>query len=340
MCLGTPKKMIMKKVLLTIVSCCCLLGIVFSQTVEIPYRAFQFGFVPFMSTNGLLAKDYTNSASFYLLAGVSKNEKAFTFGGLSNVILNDAGGFQFAGLSNYIGNTGKGFQFAGLGNINKNGFNGFQFAGLINMAGEIKGFQFAGLSNVVGDVDGFQFAGLINKAKNVNGIQFAGLVNIAENSDCPIGLVNIIKNGEKGIALTYDVLGSTVVSFRSGGKYTYGIIGIGYNHKTNGNSVTTEAGLGAHIPCLSWFRIHNEIKVSSIGNFSDKPVFNGGYSLLPAFKIGKHYEVFGGASINYMTTDNIENCEIFPKHSLWKKNSSVRLQQVYVGYQVGVHFLF
>lgn len=359
----------MKKALLMSVCCFVACGLAFSQTDEIKKTAFQLSFVTPLGSNGLHSSEYTNITSFNILAGVSKNEEAFTFGGLSNIILNDAVGIQFAGLSNYVGNMGKGFQFAGLTNVNKNNFNGFQFAGLINTAGETKGFQFAGLSNIAGDVDGFQFAGLINKAKkvnvqfaglvntagdvsgfqfaglinrakNVDGVQFAGLINIAENSDCPIGLINIIKNGEKSIALTYDATGSTVVSFRSGGKYTYGIIGLGYNHKVNENSFVTEAGFGVHIPCLSWLRINNEIKMTSIGSTSDEPVFNSGYSLLPAFKIGKHYEVFGGVSINYMTTDNIENREIFPKRSLWKKNNSDRLQQVYVGYQVGVQYIF
>jgi hypothetical protein len=91
----------------------------------------------------------------------------------------------------------------------------------------------AGLSNTVGkSYNGLQIAGLVNVARHVSGVQIAGVVNIADDSDCPVGLINLIKNGEKGIALTYSETGSTVVSFRSGGKITYGIVGIGYNHKT------------------------------------------------------------------------------------------------------------
>lgn len=75
-----------------------------------------------------------------------------------------------------------------------------------------------------------------------------------------------------GVAVTYDALGSTVATFRSGGRYTYGIIGIGYNHKTENNSLVAEGGFGAHIPVTSWFRINNELKASTIGNDSDEPV--------------------------------------------------------------------
>lgn len=262
----------MKKGLLAILFCMVTYGTVFSKTDE-KKSAFQLSFITPLGTNGLHSSQYTNKASFNILVGTSKNEEAFTFGGLSNIIMNNAKGFQLAGLSNYVGNEGQGVQFAGLVNVNKSSFKGFQLAGLVNTAGNmdgfqvggltnvskdtrgfqlaglvnssgaIDGFQLAGLTNIAKDVRGFQFAGLINIAKNVKGVQFAGLVNIADNSDCPIGLVNIIKNGEMGIALTYDGIGNAMVSFRSGGKYTYGILGIGYNHKAKDNSLVTEGGL-------------------------------------------------------------------------------------------------
>lgn len=360
----------MKKVFLTILLCVLFHEAAFSRTDEDKKTTFQFSFVTPLSTNGLHSSQYTNTVSLNLLVGTSKNEEAFTLGGLANIITQDATGVQFAGLSNYVGNNGKGIQFAGLTNVNKNRFDGLQFAGLVNTAdamngvqfaglanvakdakgvqfaglvnasADIHGLQFAGLTNIAKDVKGFQFAGLINVAKKVNGVQFAGIINIAEDSDCPIGLINIIRNGEMGIALTYDAIGNMVVSFRSGGKYTYGIIGIGYNHKTTGSALMTEAGFGAHIPVVSWFRINNEIKASSIGCDSETPVFNGGYSLIPAFKIGNHCELFAGASINYMETRNINNDKIFSNHSLWERNSATRLQQVYIGYQVGVQYLF
>lgn len=143
-----------------------------------------------------------------------------------------------------------------------------------------------------------------------------------------------------GVAITYDGIGNAIVSFRSGGKYTYGILGVGYNHKIKKNTLVTEAGFGAHIPVVKWFRINNELKASSIGCDSSEPVFNTGYSLLPAFKIGQHIELFGGASINYMETTNMSAGNVFPNHSLWKGNNSAKLQQVYIGYQVGVQFIF
>lgn len=328
-----------------------LMGVftLFSATAQDKHTTFHLSFVPPLSTNGIKAYEYSNGASFNLLAGISRNEENFSFAGLSNVITNDAKGFQFAGLSNFIGNNGKGVSFSGLANITKGSYSGFQFAGLGNIVkNEISGFQFAGIINIAKNVNGFQFAGLINKAKNVNGVQFAGIINIAENSDFPIGLINIIKNGEKGIAVTYNELGSTMVTFRSGGEVTYGIIGVGYNHKVYNRAYTVEAGFGAHINCLSWLRINNELKVASFGysnnpliadsNLSN-PVFHVNYSLMPAFRISRHFELFGGPSINYINARNTDS-ELMSNHSIWKQSSSTRLQQIYVGYQVGVQYIF
>lgn len=329
----------MKKIL-ALLLCVSAYSTLFAQANTEKSSTFQLSFFPPLSTNGMYSSQYTNTFSINLLAGISKNEEAFTWGGLANIILNDAKGFQMAGLANYVGNDGQGFQNAGLANINKNKFTGFQMAGLLNTASEMKGFQLSGLTNTAKDVNGVQFAGLINIAKDVRGVQFAGLINIADNSDYPIGLINIIKNGEKGIAVTYDAIGSTVVSFRSGGKYTYGILGVGYNHQSSNNSLVAEGGFGAHIPVTSWFRINNELKTSTIGNNTDEPVFNAGYSLLPAFRIGKHIELFAGASINYMMTEDMSNHKMFPSHSLWKKTDSTRLQQLYVGYQFGLQYIF
>ena len=289
------------------------------------YVPFHFSFIPPLSSNGINASQYTNGASFSILAGMSANERNFTFASISNVIANEARGLQFAGISNYIGKQGQGVAFAGMTNITK---------------GTYKGVQFAGLLNTSKDITGLQFAGLLNIAGKVRGVQFAGLLNIAEESDCPIGFVNIVKRGEMGIALTYDILGNGIVSFRSGGKYTYGIIGFGYNHKLSGdNKTVAEAGYGVHIPCYSWFQINNEFKVTSTAT-SDKPFLNASYSLLPSFKIKKHYNIFGGASLNYSTTTEMDNQTLFPQNNLWKKYPDNRLQQLFIGYLVGIQYIF
>lgn len=273
------------------------------------FSPFQFGLTYPLSTNGTKADEYTNGASVNLLVGVSRNENNFTLAGFSNVVSGTAKGVQFAGISNHIGKEGKGLAFAGI-------------------------------TNITSDYRGVQFAGLLNIARKVNGVQFATLINIAEESDFPIGLINLIKNGEKGIAVTYDVLGNTIVSFRSGGKYTYGILGVGFNHKTGeDDKMVTEAGYGAHIPVCKWFQVNNEIKATTIGSTSDNSSINVGYLLAPSFRIKTHYNLFGGVSLNYFTSKSVDAEALLPDHDLWKKSDD-RLQQIYIGYQIGIQYIF
>ena len=378
----------MKKLSLSVLFVCMISGTIFAQEVKEKKAGFQVNFFPPLSTQGLQAAEYTNAASFSILAGVSKNITAFSLSALGTYVVNDVGGVHIAGLGTYAGGNGNGFMLSGLLNrtadfsgIGMSGLaniagevNGFQLGGLLNLAkgegmrgaqlsglanigGAVNGFQlsglfnqargeqmhgmqFSGLANVANNVNGVQLAGLINVAKHVKGLQFAALVNIAETNDYPVGLVNIIKNGEMSIGVSYNEIGSTVVAFRSGGRILYGIIGVGYNHKAEKEQFVVEGGFGAHIPISGRFRINNEIRSQFLNDFSDRNMMHSGFSIMPAFKILPQWEVFGGPSINYMETDYLDNKSMFPSNNIWKKYTDDKLQQVYLGFSVGTHFLF
>jgi hypothetical protein len=266
------------------------------------------------------------------------------FGGLGNYITwGDVYGLQFAGLGNNVWDV-YGLQFAGLGN-NVWDVYGLQFAGLCNISDDVYGLQFAGLGNISGNVDGLQFAGLFNKARYVSGAQFAGLVNIAKKSDYPVGIVNIIGDGDMGVGVGYNDLGSASLTFRSGGRVMYGIIGFGYNNKVekSGDAVTVVAGYGAHVDINPWFRLNNELTFEAFNCFgNDKPdTFRTGYALLPAFRVAGNFELFGGPGINYLQTNSADMHNLFPKNSIWEKNrASGKKQQLYIGWQVGAQFIF
>lgn len=311
-----------KKAILFLILVCVPAGILFSQANE-KKTGFQLSFVPPLSTQGMYAAEYTHAVSFNILAGVSKNVTAFSLSSLGMYVKDEVNGFHLSGLGTYAGGTGKGVMISGL----------------LNRTEDYNGFQLAGLFNAAKDVSGLQIAGLFNKAQNVKGLQLA-VVNIAESSDYPIGLINIIKDGEMSLGLTYNEIGNTVLSFRSGGRILYAILGIGYNHKLADQSFMTEAGIGAHIPVSARFRINNEIKTAQT-SFTDKEnTGHHSYSLLPAFKIVPRWEIFGGPSLNYMYTDNPDNKSMFPSNSLWKKHNEYKLKQLYIGFSVGTHFLF
>ena len=257
-------------------------------------------------------------------------------GGLAN-ITRDARAIQVAGLTN-ISKGLYGIQISGLTNISRNAY-GLQLAGLFNVSHDLYGMQLAGLFNCAKDVYGLQFAGLVNVAKRARGVQFAAILNVAEESDFPIGLINIIKQGDKGVALTYDILGNAMMSFRSGGKYTYGILGVGCNAQIE-ERLVVEAGYGLQIPVCRWLDVNNEFKATTMGYNSGYTRSNFSYLLAPSLTLWRHCNLFAGASINYFMSDRASAATLLPNAGLWRKEGDQGIGQLYLGYQVGVQYVF
>ncbi len=257
-------------------------------------------------------------------------------GGLAN-ITRDARAIQVAGLTN-ISKGLYGIQISGLTNISQDAY-GLQLAGLFNVSHDLYGMQLAGLFNCAKDVYGLQFAGLVNVAKQARGVQFATILNVAEESDFPIGLINIIKQGDKGVAFTYDMLGNAVMSFRSGGKYTYGILGVGCNAQIE-ERLVVEAGYGLQIPVCRWLDVNNEFKATTMGYNSGYTRSNFSYLLAPSLTLWRHCNLFAGASINYFMSDRASAATLLPNAGLWRKEGDRGIGQLYLGYQVGVQYVF
>lgn len=275
------------------------------------------------------------------IGNVAKNVKGFQIAGVENVA-KDVNGFQIFGIGNVARNI-NGFQISGIGIVTKN-VNGFQIAEIGNVAKDVNGFQIAGIGNVANDVKSFQIASIFNKARNVKGFQFAGILNIADNCDYPIGLINLIKNGEKGIGVSFNELSSTVLSFRSGGKVMYGIVGLGYNYRSiSKESVIFQTGIGVHINYTPSFRINTELISNVYTLFRGDVTSQISFAVLPAYKFASHIEIFGGPSFNFMQSDSFDNEDIFPGDgsiNLWKKRGSSHLEQGHIGFIIGTQFLF
>src|SRR5690606_33848660 len=138
---------------------------------------------------------------------------------------------------------------------------GIQLAGIANTAKEAKGtVQIAGLlNNSAADV-GIQVAGIMNKAKRVKGVQLGGIINIADSSDYPIGLLNLIKNGERNLSLAIDEESYLGLQFRSGGRVLYSILSVQAALADDGQSkYAFEAGLGAVLLRRKKFSVRGEI---------------------------------------------------------------------------------
>lgn len=314
-------------------------GMGLSQINNNKESLFHLSLFPPASSNGNQASLFSDTASFNILAGLSSDEKAFTFGGLANIIVHDATGFQFAGLYNYVGNDGRGLLFSGLVNTVRDNYKGVQFAGIINTVKDIDGLQFSCIANKTENVKGLQFAGIINISKKVSGVQASCMINIADSCDYPIGIMNFIGNGEKSISVSYNEIGSLLISFRSGGRITYGILGIGINANVDKSTFVVEGGLGAHLRLSDCFVINAEAKSENIG-FNSNNTYKAGLYILPAYRISKHFEISAGPGINYMKSNDTDNRDLFPGKSLWKKFDYSQLQQSNLGYEAEIHFVF
>ena len=300
----------------------------------------------------------TSGGSYYgmqisgLWNRASEDSKGIMVCGLCNMIGGDYDGVQVGGLSNKaqemrgiqvsgLGNITRGvmgIQVAGLGNITRD-TRAIQVAGLTNISKGLYGIQISGLTNISQDAYGLQFAGLVNVAKRARGVQFAAILNVAEESDFPIGLINIIKQGDKGVALTYDILGNAVMSFRSGGKYTYGILGVGCNAQIE-ERLVVEAGYGLQVPVCRWLDVNNEFKATTMGYNSGYTRNNFSYLLAPSLTLWRHCNLFAGASINYFMSDRASAATLLPNAGLWRKEGDRGIGQLYLGYQVGVQYVF
>lgn len=304
----------------------------------------------------IIANDATGLQIASVFNHIGNNGYGIAVTGVSNTVMQSYKGIQIAGVANYSG-SGLGIQIAGVTNIN-NGANigaqisgvaninngaamGLQISGVTNINnGSFIGLQLSSVANIAGDVKGMQLSAVMNKAKKVKGVQFATLLNIAEESNFPIAFINIIRNGKMGVALTHDILNNKVVSLRSGGKYTYGILGFGFNNKiTEGNRLVAEAGYGIHIPITEWFEINNELKATMTGLGSETSN-NFGYFLSPSLTLLEHYNFFAGVSVNYFNSNSINSESILPNNSFWSKDGNDYIHRMYVGYQIGVQYIF
>ena len=289
-------------------------------------RPVQVSFFYPLCTNGFEASNYANNVSISFIEGRSRSVNGLALAGCVNTVKEDGRGLLMSGLLNAVHGI----------------MSGVQLAGLVNIAGAAsRGIQLAGLVNVARDFSGLQLAGLVNVAHTVRGVQLAGLVNVADSSDFPIGFINLIKNGEMGIALSYNELGTTMLSFQSGGRYTYGILGIGYNHYLHGQQpFIVSGGIGAHIPCTNWLRVNCELKSTNLlpARESTDGLMALNFSLLPAFRLLPHLELFGGPSISFASVDH-DYRNVLPSYSLWRRIDATRTRQLHVGFQAGVQYI-
>src|SRR5690606_27243506 len=113
------------------------------------------------------------------------------------------------------------------------------------------------------------------------------------------------RKGEMLLGATVDDNLTTLATFRSGGKYLYGIVGVGANFRYPTAVYASEAGIGAHIPLAKSFRINAEIVSTSLSDFWSTVQVNSSFRLLAAVKLGDKLELFAGPSFHYSFANDL-----------------------------------
>ncbi len=289
---------------------------------------------------GLIASGFANI--------ILNRSKGLVASGFLNYNKNDMIGMHAAGFMNYTGN-GEGIQAAGFMNIAKDDFRGAQFGGFLNMAKNAN-VQVAGFANIAKDAENLQAAGFINKAKNVNsqfagfiniakevkGVQVAGFINIADSSDYPIGIVNIVKKGEKSLGIMVDENLTTMATFRSGGRVMYGIVGAGANFDYTAPLWATEAGIGTHINIAKNFRINIEGVYTSYLDTDWDHYSRTSLRVIPSVRIAKMADLYAGPTFNYMFYDGFNFTNI-GENNIWERHTDYT-QIMYFGAVAGIQF--
>lgn len=349
---------------------CLLFSSVFTKgfSQDNSYRPLHIGFCYPLSTNGAAAPVLRNGFSLHALVGVSAAEDAFCASGIASIVQDSMKGVQASGLLGYVGGnlnsaqfsglsgivrakakgiqasglnsyaaSLEGCQFSGLLNVVKDSVSGLQGAGFANVAAKLDGVQTSGFINVADSVFGAQISGFLNIAHVVKGVQIAGFLNIADSCEYPIGLINIIGNGERWLGVQYDESGSALLTFRSGSKKLYGILSAGVNPTAQDFRYVLEGGMGMHAFQKGAFRLKTELTLSSVTRFDEGVFMRSALRLLPSVRFARSLELYGGISLGFVNTP-MRSAFRPDLYYFWERNSRGTFYGINAGAVAGIQF--
>ncbi|MCC8423477.1 carboxypeptidase-like regulatory domain-containing protein [Mucilaginibacter sp. UR6-11] len=318
------------------------------------YSPYQVSLTPGLSSRGMYNSQVIDNLSLNLIGGYTAGVQGVELAGVFNIDRNDVSflqaagafnitggnlkGIQLAGVYNQVLNNANGIQMAGALNKTHNFSGGVQMAGLANMSDSSKGFQLAGLFNQSKTVAGSQIATLVNHANKVKGFQF-GLINLADSSDYSIGLINLVKNGKKSLALGSDESFFTHLDFRSGGRIFYGLVGIAYKPGNGPVNKALDLGLGAHVLRSRKFAGDAEyVAQSGLGHMQNTYQVYA-MKLLATYRINYHFKLFAGPALN-LTSSNADDKLNNSGWVLHQQFNNNKLNVLSVGITYGVQYIW
>lgn len=299
--------------------------------------------------------------------------------GIVNLTGGQVTGVQAAGIGNHTGGSLSGIQAAGIYNYATSSHESLQAAGIVNLSLKGSGVQMAGITNLVAS-EGvkFQAAGIANLSKGTANVQIAGVANLADTAYCQIGVVNVVRarsfqlglvnvrdsadgvmlglvnivKQKEGRVLELEVAGgefiNAMVSFRSGTRKLYGIIGMGGSFRDD--FISSAAGLGTSVTLGQRAALNFELIQHNLFAHYDRDSkrFRGHSDylnmlsqvrILAEVKLANHLKLFAGPVLNYYIARNTEANSLLTSapYSIWNRDGRFR-QEAWVGFSAGLRF--
>ena len=287
-------------------------------------------------------------------SGIYNIAQQSAIGGQASCVFNYADkviGGQVANIVN-IANDLTGVQFSNIVNVTTGNARGVQVANITNIATDsFKGIQAANIANVAAsDFTGLQAAVIANVATgNVRGAQ-VGFVNICKGDcDFQLGFINYSRNGIFEIGASYTTNQRTRISFNSGSKYLYTVLGAYVdpdNFSIEGTDIKTGTafiGLGTRVSVWKFnfdFEVlANEVFfVNTKKDMDNKKRVETEFYPTTRFSVGftpvKHLRLFAGAALSYQISSNEKAFTTMNKNIVWDAGKVT----VYPEFDFGVRF--
>ncbi|WP_426746082.1 caspase family protein [Myxococcus faecalis] len=246
-------------------------------------------------------------------------------------------GVQMAVGSSWVNGDMDGYQAAVGMSWVAGTMRGVQMAVGVSRVNTLQGAQLS-LINVGGDVTGAQ-VGLINVAGKMNGLQL-GIINVANNleSGVPVGLLNIVRNGQFHVEAYGNDFNYANVALKVGSRYLYTtlVVGMGAVPDHRGPSHwTTGVGLGGHVPLTERLYFDVDVVSNTIhewgGALADNRMLHQG-RLMVGYAFAPRFAIFAGPTFNLLHATDGEPVTALSRFS----KSSDRDVLMWAGVQAGL----
>lgn len=234
---------------------------------------------------------------------------------------------------------------AGIFNLSEGDIRGAQLSSILNISdGNIKGAQISSVYNSSQLMTGVQI-GIVNKASIVNGTQI-GLINIADEIEggVPIGLINIIGNGQFHGCTWYD--GNNIFTFglKTGTKYFYSLLSLGFTTNKEEMSFYPGIGLSVEIPINRMF-IDLDLSLKGFIELEkendtfeyDKNGLYASLRLLGGVKIFERLSLFAGLLLDMYAVDESSRSDLHDGY-FWSFAIKDQEFEFYPQWTVGLQF--